>query len=161
MNRQDKEQLVASLRERFSTSQAAFLVGVQGLTVAQMQSLRKGVRACGGHVQVAKNTLLAIAAEGVPVVQELRPQFAKQLAVVFATDDTSGVARAIFEVKRDCDLLKVAAGYLDGRVIDGATVQYFASLPSRDQLLGMFCGTLNATMTKLVFVLKQASEKEQ
>lgn len=160
MNRQDKEQLVASLRERFSASEAAFLVGVQGLTVAQVQALRKSVRSCGGHVQVAKNTLLAIAADGVAGVQELRPQFTQQLAVVFAKTDAPGVARAIFGVKRDVDRLQVTAGYFEGRVVDGAMVQYLASLPSRDQLLGQVCGALNATIAKLVYVLKQASEKQ-
>lgn len=161
MNRQDKEQLVASLRERFSASEAAFLVGVQGLTVAQVQSLRKNVRTCGGHVQVAKNTLLGLAVDGVAGVQELRPQFTEQLAVVFATTDAQGVARAIFDVKRAVDRLKVTAGYLEGKIVDGATVQYLASLPSRDQLLGQVCGVLNATTVKLLFVLKQASEKQQ
>ena len=161
MNRQDKEQLVASLRERFSASQAAFLVGVQGLTVAQVQSLRKGVRKFGGQVQVAKNTLLERAAEGIAGIQDLRPQFTRQIAVVFASADAPGVARAIFEVKRSCELLTVTAGCLDGKVVDGAMVQYLASLPPRDQLLGQVCGVLNATVAKLLWVLKQASEKGQ
>lgn len=161
MNRQDKELLVTSLRERFSASQAAFLVGVQGLTVAQVQSLRKGVRKYGGHVQVAKNTLLALAADGIEGVQDLRPQFTQQIAVVFASTDAPGVARAIFDVKRACDRLNVTGGYLEGRVVDGAVVQFLASLPSREQLLGQLCGVLNATTVKLLYVLKQASEKQQ
>lgn len=161
MNRQDKEQLVASLRDRFSSSQAAFLVGMQGMTVAQLQTLRKGVRRLGGDVQVAKNTLLERASDGIAGAQDLKPHFAQQIAVVFAPSDITGIAKAIFDVKRDCEILKVTAGFLDGNLIDAGTIERLAFLPSREQLLAQLCGCLKNAPVRLLWVLKQASEKEQ
>ncbi|MCL5436717.1 MAG: 50S ribosomal protein L10 [Candidatus Dependentiae bacterium] len=161
MNRQDKEQLVTSLRERFSACQAAFVVEVQGLTVGQLQALRRGVRACDGHVQVAKNTLLSRATDGLGAVHDLNPQFARQIAVVFATGDAPAVARAIFSAKQNANKLKVTAGYFDGALISAQKVQFLASLPSREQLLGQLCGVLSAPVVKLLWVLKAASEKGQ
>ena len=58
MNRHEKESSIASLKEQFSKSQATFVVSYKGLTVMQLQKLRRAVRAEGGALQVAKTTLM-------------------------------------------------------------------------------------------------------
>lgn len=172
MNRQEKQVVIESLKDSFSGCSAMFLVGVEGLTVGQFQSLRKGLREQGGKMQVAKNTLLKVAAEEVDAVKALSPHFSKQLAVVFATQESPAVAKVLFDAAKDNENLKIVAGSLEGEVIDAAKIKFLATLPSREQLLGQLCGTLmapiaahvrllNMVVVQFLFVLKQASEKEQ
>ncbi|HBL98425.1 TPA: 50S ribosomal protein L10 [Candidatus Dependentiae bacterium] len=172
MNRRDKELLVESLRDKFTNSQAAFLVQVQGLTVAQLQALRRSVYRHGGEVEVAKNTLLIRATEGVAGVEELKPHFVQQIAVVFAPTDATAVARVVYETSKEHEKLVIQVGCFEGRFIDGDKVKFIATLPSREVLLAQVCGGLNAPitsyvsllnqlMTRMLCVLKQASEKEQ
>lgn len=167
MNRQSKELLVESLKQQFTESCAAFLVGVQGVTVQQVQSLRRAVQKEGGSLKVAKNTLLHIAAGDVAEVKALQPHFKQQLAIVFVHSDAPTVARAIFSAKKDIEKLLLVAGFVDGAVIDQKQFEFIATLPSREQLLAHVCGTLASPVSSLMYVLEQialqkggASEQE-
>jgi large subunit ribosomal protein L10 len=172
MNRQEKQVVIDSLKDNFSNCTATFLVGVEGLTVSQFQSLRKGLREQGGKMIVAKNTLLKVAVGQIDAAKGLLPHFSKQLAVIFATQESPAVAKVVFDAAKDNENLKILSGSLEGQVIDAAKVKYLATLPSRDQLLGRLCGVLvapiaahvrllNMVVVQFLFVLKQASEKEQ
>lgn len=171
MNRRDKELLVDSLRQEFSQSQAAFLVSVQGLTVNQVQTLRRGVRQHGGSMKVAKNTLLTIASEGISGTEGLKPYFATQIAIVFAHDNVPAIAGVLHRAK-EMENFAFVAGSFDGVLVDKSKLEFLATLPSREQLLAQVCGTLKAPITSYVgimnqllvrflWVLKQASEKGQ
>ncbi len=74
MNRQEKETVVADLQRKFCTVVSGlFLVGYRGMTVAQLQRLRKMVRQNQGHLKVAKVRLVKRAIEGLPGSEELAP----------------------------------------------------------------------------------------
>ncbi len=171
MNRQEKEMLVQDLRGRFSDSQAAFLVGVQGLTVAQMQQLRRSVRAKDGSMLVAKNTLLDLAAAEVDGVADLRPHFRSQLAIVFAKSDVPGIAKVLFDASKEFEKLEASAGYFEGAVLTKQKIEFLATLPPREVLLAQVCAGIQAPISgfasvlhqmvvRLLYVLKQASEKQ-
>jgi large subunit ribosomal protein L10 len=155
MNRQGKELLVESLRRNFTESQGTFLVGVQGLTVSQIQSLRKDLRKEGGSMRVAKNTLLTIASRGVEGAEQLQPYFKQQVAVVFARTDVPSVARVIFDATKSFEKLSIVVGSFEGVVIDENRVKFLALLPSREQLLAQVCWSIAAPLSALVGVLDQ------
>ena len=56
-----KFEQVEMLRSKLSKSQAVFVGEYRGMTVAQITALRSQVRAAGGEMKVAKNTLMRIA----------------------------------------------------------------------------------------------------
>jgi large subunit ribosomal protein L10 len=172
MNRREKELLIESLKERFSASQATFLIGVQGLTVMQLQKLRRNIRKNGGELKVVKNTLLLRASQGVPGTEVLHPYFQKQVAVIFAPTEVPGIARVVYEAAKELEKLSLAAGCFSGALIGQDKLQFLATLPPREQLLAMLCGGLKAPITncvgllnqlivRLAVVLKNASEKQQ
>ncbi len=172
MNRRGKELLVEVLRDKFTKSQGAFLVNVQGLAVVQLQALRRSVYQLGGEVEVAKNTLLIRATEGLPGVEELKPHFVQQLAVVFAPTGASAVARAVHDASKIHEKLVIQVGCFEGKFVNSDKIKFIAMLPSREVLLAQVCGGLKAPITsyvsllnqhivRLLYVLKQASEKEQ
>ncbi len=67
MDRGEKKECVASLADVFKTTSVVVVAHYSGLTVAQMQALRKQMRAAGASVQVAKNRLVKIAVQGTEV----------------------------------------------------------------------------------------------
>lgn len=162
MNRQEKQTIIDSVRKSFSDSQASFIIGVQGLTVNQVQALRKKVRHTGGSVSVVKNTLLKKAVVDMSSgVQNLAPHFEKQIAVVFAPKDFTVVARVIYDAAKEHENLKIIAGCYDGAVVNADKVNYFATLPSHEQLIINHIALLKTVLVRFVLVLKQASEKQQ
>jgi large subunit ribosomal protein L10 len=170
MNRQEKQVVIDTLRNDFLRSRASFLVEVQGLTVSHIQDVRKRLRTEGGTLKLAKNTLLKIATHDIPGVQGLQPYFKKQVAIVFASNESSPIARIIYDTAQKNERFLVIAGCVDARVIDRDMIKFLSSLPSRPVLAAQMCGVLkspiirhvsvlNQVITKLLYVLDQASKK--
>jgi len=172
MNRQQKESVVESLRKGFTQSNGSFLVGYRGLTVAQMQTLRNDLRGCGGVMCVAKARLMRRAVEDVAGVQDMAPYFRDQVALVFSSDESSAVAKAIHVFSKKNKALAIVAGCLDKKLLDRQAVVYMASLPSKEVLLVKLlvalqaptrglAVVLNMQMLRLLWVLKQVAEKKK
>ncbi len=172
MNRETKQGVIDSLKGDFQSSKSTFLVGVQGLTVAQLQALRVGVRHQGGRIQVAKNTFAFIASESDEGAKVLQPYLKGQVALVFASGDSSAVAKVLCDSAKENGKITIVAGCLETRLIDKAMVEFLGSLPPREVIVAQVCGTIKAPMVRhvsvlqqlivrMLYVLKQASEKKQ
>ena len=73
-----------------SASQAAFLVGYKGLSVAQIQTLRNDLREVGGNLKVTKARLMKIAAQNIQGIESFRDNFKDQVGLVFAQEEVPG-----------------------------------------------------------------------
>lgn len=153
MNREQKAEIIDLLKNDFSNSQASFVVGYKGLTVKQMQSLRKELRANNSTFKVAKGRLMKRAVQDVEGLNELAPYFKEQIGIVFATDGASAVAKILHNFSKENEALRLVAGFYDSRVLASEAVARIATLPSREVLLAQVCGTLKAPTAKLVTVL--------
>ncbi|MCL4229686.1 50S ribosomal protein L10 [Candidatus Dependentiae bacterium] len=172
MNREQKAEVIGSLKKDFVENRAAFLVGVQSLTVAQMQTLRKELRTKGSFLRIAKARLMKIAVSEIPGAQELNPYFKEQVGLVFASDHFTEVAKVLTNFSKEHQALRLVVGYVETAVIPQEKIKVIAQLPSREVLLAQVCGTLkapisnlvgvlNMQMTRVVMALKQIGEKKQ
>ena len=172
MNRQEKAAVVESLREGFTKSQASFLVGFKGLSVEQMQILRKNLRAKGGNLRVAKARLMKRAATDLPEAEAMLPYFKEQVGVVFAPDGPAAIAKVLSDFAKENEAMSIVVGCLESVLLDQDAVKRIASLPSREVLLAQVCGTLKAPITglacalnmlqlKLLWTLKQIEQQKQ
>ncbi len=160
MNREQKEFLVQNLKENFSTNNAAFLVKYKGLTVVNMQNLRKQLRSCGGKLKVAKGRLIKLAVEQIPGVQDLDPFLKDQIAVVFVNNEPSAVAKVLYNFSKEVEALDIVAGYAESRICPKELVVTLAALPPRNILLAQLCGLLQAPIANLARALDAAAKKE-
>ena len=152
MNRQEKESVVELFNKNFSISKGSFFVDYSGLTVAQMQHLRKQLREKGGVLKVAKMRLVKRALEGIASAGVLSSHCKSQLGVVFAQDasEISGVAKTLHDFSKTNEKLDLVVGCVDARLLDKASIIRIASLPSKEVLLAQLCGTLKAPIAGLV-----------
>jgi large subunit ribosomal protein L10 len=155
MNRQQKESVVELFNKDFLASKGSFFVDYCGLTVVQMQQLRRQLREKGGSLKVAKMRLIRRALKGVADCEELSSYCKNQLGVVFANDaaEVSGVAKTLSDFAKENQALDLVVGCLDARLLDKTGIIRIASLPSKEVLLAQVCGTLNAPITKFVYGL--------
>jgi large subunit ribosomal protein L10 len=162
MNRQQKEQVVDFLREKFSSSPTAFVVGVQGLTVAQFQILRKDIRSKGGSINVAKVRLAKRSLGQLPEEQKvLAPLFKQQLAFIFSDKEGSTVAKSLYQFAKTNEAFKLVCGYCDNVFLSVQEIETLAVLPSRDELLAMVARVLNEPMAGLARVIQALAEKKE
>jgi large subunit ribosomal protein L10 len=172
MNRQEKESLVDALKKDFAQSEAAYLVGCSGLSVNAMQDLRGKLRDKGAHLRVAKMRLVKRALADNVTYEGFVPHLKEQRGVIFAAEEATGVAKVLHDFSKDNNRLSVVLGYVEREYLDADGVKYLATLPSREVLLAQvvgtmqmpitqFVGVLNMLLVRLLFVLKQISEKKE
>lgn len=171
MNRQEKENVVHDLKISLTDSKGLFLVNYRGMTVAQLQGLRKSIRQSNGLLKVAKVRLVKRAIEDLPGSENLMPLLKEQIALVFAEKESPMIAKVIYEFAKQHESLKVIAGYVDQQMISSDTVSRLAKLPSREVLIAQFAyaikapinnlaGALSGLPAKLVRILKQVEQQK-
>jgi len=145
---------INALAERVKSSQAIFIVEFRGLRVSQATTVRRAIKASGGEMKVAKNTLMRIA------LKEAGETTADNIdvgpnAYVFAYNDAASTARALrdFSKERGNEALVIKGGILGGRIINKDQVIAIADLPSREVLLATLLGVLNGPIRSFVTVL--------
>lgn len=161
MNRQQKSLVVELFHKDFLTNKGTFFVNYAGLTVGQMQQLRRQLREKGGALKVAKMRLVKRALADVEGVEGLLSHCKNQVGVVFAHDsnEVSGVAKTLNEFAKKNEGFGLVVGCVDAQLLDKTAISRIASLPSKEVLLAQLCGTLNAPLTSLVFGLNSVLAK--
>jgi len=152
LTRAQKDVIIQEYIELLQQSQAVFLADYRGLTVKEMQQLRRQVREVGGQARVVKNTLFRIALERaeMPVPTDLLvgPVFAG-----FAVEDIPPLAKAFVEFSKEMAKFKIKGGLLEGRQIEPADVEAIAKLPPLDVLRAQLVAAIQAPLSNLVSVI--------
>jgi large subunit ribosomal protein L10 len=158
MNREQKAVVIDSIKNGFAQSEASFVVGYKGLTVKQLQALRKELRTQKGSFKIAKGRLVKLAVKDLPGVNELSPYFKEQVGVVFADDQVPAVAKVIYDFAKANNNFKLVAGFFDARILPSKDIERIATLPSREVLLSQICYMLNMQIARLLWTLQKVAE---
>lgn len=148
-----KRQAVAELAELIRGSSAMAVADYRGLTVSEMQSVRRTLRESGVQLTVAKNRLLKIAADEAGRA-DLKPLLEGPTALATIAGDEAAMAKALTEALRPYTrTVSVRGGMLGDRAIDAGQLTRLATLPSREVLLAKLAGGMAAPMTGMAGVL--------
>jgi large subunit ribosomal protein L10 len=150
-----KFEQVEMLRSKLSKSQAVFVGEYRGMTVAQITALRSQVRAAGGEMKVAKNTLMRIAMSEEGMVSFPDDMSRGPNVFTLAYGDPVAVARVLRDFARDRTnkAFNIKGGVLGNSVLNAEQLGALADLPSREVLLGMVVSTIAAPISGLLTVL--------
>jgi large subunit ribosomal protein L10 len=156
--RPEKVAVVDDVRARLSSASATIVTEYRGLSVAQLQVLRRSLAAAGGEYRVYKNTLARRAAHesGLGAFEELLDG---PTALAFVTGDVSSVAKALKEFARTNPKLVVKGALVGSGMFDAAQTSALADLPSRDILLAQIAGALAAPMQAFAGLLTALPRK--
>lgn len=138
-----KKQQVALLKEHLDGAVAGVLVDYKGISVTDDTKLRKELREAGVYYTVAKNTLIKLALDGTELTG-LDDVLSGTTAIAISKEDHTAAARILCKYAESNNNFKVKSGFLDNKVIDLATIEALAKLPSREVLLATVCNAFNA-----------------
>lgn len=147
MDRAAKKELVETLNSTFKSSGVAVVAHYSGLTVAQMQTLRKQMKQAGGAVKVAKNRIAKIALEGTDVVS-IAPLLKGPTVIATSTDPVTAPKIAV-EFAKTNEQFVILGGSMGTTSLDPNGIKALASLPSLDELRAKIIGLLVAPATKI------------
>ena len=153
-----KQPIVAAIAEDVKDAASVVLVDYRGLTVAQDTELRKQLREAGIIYKVCKNTMMKRAFEGTDFAG-LNEYLEGPSAIAISKDDATAPARIICKFAKVAEKLEVKAGVVEGTVYDVAGVQELSKIPSREELLSKFLGSIQSPITNFARVLNQIAEK--
>ena len=140
---EQKQALVAEVSERLKNSVTGLLVSYKGINVADDTKLRKDLREAGVVYTVVKNTILSRALENAEL-SGLNSTLAGTTALATSEEDYAAAARILCGYAKKSKTFEVKGGYLDGEIIDMATIESLSKLPTRDVLLANVLGAFQA-----------------
>ncbi|MEZ5789029.1 MAG: 50S ribosomal protein L10 [Xanthobacteraceae bacterium] len=157
MDRAAKKEAVAALNEVFKTSNVVVVAHYSGLTVAQMQTLRRQAKQAGAAVKVAKNRLAKIALDGTESAA-IAPLL-KGPTVLAYSGDPVAAPKVVSDFAKVNDKLVILGGSFGSTVLDPAAVKALAALPSLDELRATLIGLIQAPATKIAQVVTAPAAK--
>lgn len=144
LSRDKKNQLVAELSDALKSAKMTAFAEYKGLTVADIQELRKEAREAGVTIKVVKNRLVRVAMQDVDVLKNTNTDLLKgQLIYAISSEDEVAAAQVLGKFAKTHPALKLVGGFSDdGQAIDTETITTLSELPGRDQLIGQIVETL-------------------
>ncbi len=149
ISRQRKEEVLAQYKEWLDRSQAIILVEYTGAKVKDLDNIRAKVREAGGEVHILKNTLArkVFEANGMKIPTGL---LEKSTAVTFAFADPALTAKALTDVTKGLEAIKLKGGFLEKQALSAAQVKALAEMPPLPVMRAQLLGVLQAPASKLV-----------
>ena len=151
MARPEKTAAVAEIVDSFNDAAGAVLTEYRGLTVKQLQDLRRSLGENANYA-VVKNTLTKIAATeaGVEGFDDL---LTGPTAIAFIQGDVVEAAKGLRDFAKANPSLVIKGGVLEGKPLDATEIAKLADLESREVLLGKLAGAMLASLSQAVYLL--------
>ena len=151
--RTEKVAVVDEVTAKLHAADAVFVAEYRGMSVGQLADLRRALRGAGGEFKVYKNTLARIGARNAGL-DGLVDVLSGPAGITFATGDIAAVAKSLRDAAKANPLLIIKGGSMGGTTLSAKDIEALAELPSRDTLLAMFAGALQAPLVKTAGLLQ-------
>jgi large subunit ribosomal protein L10 len=151
VDRAGKNELVAALNAVFKTTKVVVVAHYSGLTVAQMQTLRRQMKQAGAAVKVAKNRLAKIALDGTEVAA-IAPLLKGPTLIAYSGDPVAAPKVAVDFAKAN-ERFVILGGAMGKTPLNSDAVKALAALPSLDELRAKMASLIQAPATKLAQLL--------
>ena len=168
---EDKQAIVAELKEALNESTLTLVINYEGLTVSEITNLRSRLREKGAVCKVTKNKLMGKAIAGDERWEPMSELLKTSTAFIMVKEDVGGAVKAYQQFQKDAKKTEVIGAVMDGRLLSDKDVKAIADLPSKEQLIAQIAGAINGVATKLAVginevpsglarAIKAISEKE-
>lgn len=154
-----KQAVVDEIKEKLSKAQSAIVVDYRGITVAEADELRKRMRNANVDYKVYKNTMMSRAIKGTQF-EQLEEVLSGPSAFAFGYEDAVAPARVLEGIIKDFKKMEFKAGIVEGQFYDEKGIKAIATLPSRDELIAKFLGSIKSPVAKLAYLLQAVAEKK-
>ena len=153
-----KQPIVDEISNYLNGAAGVVLVDYRGLTVEQDTQLRKQLREAGVVYKVYKNTLVKRAIAGTQY-EGMTDLLDGPNAIAISANDATAPARILSNFAKTADALELKCGVVEGTFYDAKGIAAIANIPSREELLSKFLGSIQSPITNFARVMNQLAEK--
>ncbi len=147
--RNEKARVVEEIQEKIGKAKATVVIDYMGITVGQADAMRKKLREANVDYTVYKNTLVKRAIVGTSH-EALAPILDGPSAFAISYDDPAAPAKILHGIIKDYKKMAFKAGVVEGVFYDAAGIEAVATIPSRDELIAKFMGSIQSPVSKAV-----------
>lgn len=156
---QAKSAIVEEIKEKLSKAQSAVVIDYMGINVIEADAMRKQLREAGVDYKIYKNTLVKRAIEGTQFA-DLAQVLDGPSAFAFGYEDATAPAREINSVIKKINKMEFKAGVVEGQFYDKDGISAIAQLPSRDELIAKFLGSIKSPVSSLAYTLQAIADQK-
>ena len=153
-----KSETVKEISEKAKKSQTIIVCEYRGLTVAQIQEVRRALRKENAEMNVYKNSLVERAVDELGY-NDLNNILTGPNAIVFSEDVIAGAKVIAKYAKRHRDVLVVKGGIVEGKFVDAKGIIEVSKLPGKEGLISMFLSCLQAPIRSFACAVKAVADK--
>ncbi len=157
MNKEQKKNYIAEMTANFENSEAVLVTHYQGLTVKQLDELRKQMRKHGIQFKITKNRITKLALEKTKC-KDLANLFTGPTAVALSKDAIS-TAKILTKFSKENNNLKILGGIMGNEILDVVAVANVATLPTLDEARAKIIGILRSPAQKIISILLAPASK--
>ena len=157
MNKEKKQSYIKEMTAQFEKSEAVLVTHYQGLSVKQLDNLRKQMREHGIQFKITKNRITKIALKK-SRCKDLSNLFTGPTAVALSEDAISS-AKILTKFSKENENLKILGGIMGKEILDVAAVANIATLPTLDEARAKIIGILRSPAQKIVSILLAPASK--
>ncbi len=157
MNKEQKKQYIDEMTNQFDKSEAVIVTHYQGLTVSQLDDLRKRMREHGIIFKITKNRITKLALEKTKC-KDISQLFTGPTAVAMSEDAITS-AKILTKFSKENENLKILGGIMGSDVLDVAGVLNVATLPTLDEARAKIVGILRSPAQKIASILLAPASK--
>ncbi len=156
---EEKKPIIQEIKDNLDGAKSVVLVDYLGLTVEQDTNLRRATREAGVIYKVYKNTMVNLAIEGTEFA-DLAKDLEGPTALAISKEDATAPARVVAKFAKDNKKIELKSGVVEGTYYDKDGIDVIATIPSREELLSKFLGSLQSPITNFARVINQVAEQK-
>jgi large subunit ribosomal protein L10 len=158
MNKKEKEQELASLKDKMARAKQIVIADHTGINVADLTILRRKLRDAKSEFRVTKNTLLKLAVKDSDL-KVLDEHFSGPTAIIFGYDDPTVPAKIVYDSIKDKEKPRFKAYYSNGKVYGIDALKKIAELPPKAVVQSILIATIQGPIVQFIMVLEAASRE--
>ena len=157
MNKEQKKLYIEDMASKFDTTEAVIVTHYQGLTVTQLDDLRKKMREHGIKFKITSNRITKLALEKTKC-KELSELFSGPTAVALSNDAITS-AKILTKFAKKNPNLKIIGGIMEEEPLSIEEVEKIATLPTLDEARAKIVGILTSPAQKIMSILLAPGSK--
>ena len=157
MNKEKKQEYIKEMTTHFDSSEAVIVTHYQGLTMNQLDDLRKRMREHGIQFKITKNRITKLVLEKTRC-KDLVELFKGPTAVALSKDAITS-AKILTKFSKENENLKILGGIMGSDILDVVGVENVATLPTLDEARAQIVGILRSPAQKIASILLAPASK--
>ena len=160
ISKDKKNTLVADLTELLSNAKMVVYAKYEGLTVAELQELRKLARESNIKIKVVKNRLVKVAMKEIAAYKDTDASgLTGQLLYAMGSDEDFDAAQVLTKFAKTHAKMELIGGFnAEGAALSTEEVKTLGSLPTKNELIAQVVDTLLSGINGIVSGLENKPE---